>query len=94
MRKDGSEIYQELSEDENWQKIILGYGRPVDGSPHRRHTVTVHRKRVKSRCMDQQAQPGLAQSVCILPDEHAIQFPNYNAIYEDVWLGNLDVSHI
>lgn len=23
-----------------------------------------------------------------------MEFPNYSAIHEDVWLGNLDVSHI
>lgn len=49
---------------------------------------------MKSRCGGQQTQPGLAQSVCIPPDEHVMEFPNYNAIYEDVWLGNLNVSHI
>jgi hypothetical protein len=42
----------------------------------------------------EQAQPGLAQSVCILPDEHVMELPHYSAIYEDVWLGNLNISHI
>lgn len=37
---------------------------------------------------------GSAQSVCLLPDEHVMEFPNYSPIYEVVWLGNLDVSHI
>jgi len=49
---------------------------------------------VKSRCEGQQAQPGLAQSVYILPDEHVMEFPNYSAIYDNVWLENLNVSHI
>jgi hypothetical protein len=37
---------------------------------------------------------GLAQSVCILSDEHVMKFPNYSAIYEYMWVGNLDISHI
>jgi len=93
MRKDASKIFQELSKDKNWQKIIIGYGQP-EGGTHRWHTATVHRRWVTNRCRGQQAQPGLAQSVCILPDEHVMEFPNYSAIYKDVWLGNLDVSYI
>jgi len=43
---------------------------------HTGNTATVHRRWVKSRCRGQEVQPGLAQSVCILPDKHVTEFPN------------------
>ena len=59
--------------------------------PHGRDTASVHKKWVNSRCGGQQGQLCL---YAYFQMNMWWEFPNYSPIYEVVWLGNLDVSHI